>query len=158
MPELPPARKSRSNAVIIGSAAAVVAAVVATGIVVVSSRDDGTPPTASSATESVTSADVVAADEESPEEPAGDPAGTDPQVFGLSDTVTYINKVEVGLFKFARGTSGSVASSENTAYLKFEVRVKNGGSSTIDTTSLSVNCAYGEDGHGADLVIDTDRG
>lgn len=156
-PAPPPAKKGRTNAVIIGSAAAVIAAVVTTGIIVVNSRDDGqSSTTASDAAESATSDDVAAVDDEPTEDPEQEATG--PQVFGLNDTVTYNNKVEVTLSKFSRGTSGPYAAPENTPYLKFAVRVKNGGTSPIDTTSFSVNCSYGEEGKGTDLVIDSDRG
>ncbi|MFD7204372.1 hypothetical protein [Streptomyces sp. NPDC059893] len=155
-PQPPPAKKSRTNAVIIGSAAAVIAAIVATGIVVANSRDDGKSSDTASAAESATSDDVVAADEEPAEEP--EPEDTGPEVFGLNDTVTYNNKVEVSLSTFSRRMSSSTAAPENTPYLKFEVRVKNGGTSTIDTTAFSVSCAYGEDGKEGELVIDTERG
>ncbi|GGV46317.1 hypothetical protein [Streptomyces spectabilis] len=79
-------------------------------------------------------------------------------MFGLDDTVTYRNEVAVSLSKFTRGRSSSTAAPENTPYLKFTVRVENGGTSTVDTTALSVNCAYGEDGKEGELVIDSERG
>ncbi|MBW5420285.1 hypothetical protein GKQ77_01700 [Streptomyces sp. BG9H] len=156
-PPPPPAKKRNTNAVIIGSAAAVIAAVVATGIVVVNSRDDGRPDT-TSAQESATTDDVTTTDEDG--EPAEDPAPEDTgsDTLGLTDTVAYDNDVEVSLAKFSRGTSSVTAAPENTPYLKFEVRVKNGSKSTVDTTALSVNCAYGEEGKEGDLVIDTERG
>ncbi|MFC9493477.1 hypothetical protein [Streptomyces sp. NPDC056982] len=154
-PQPPPAKKSRTNAAIIGSAAAVIAAIVATGIVVINSRDDAKSSDTASAANSATSDDVIAADEPT-EEP--EPEDTGPEVFGLNDIVTYNNKVEVSLSKFSRRMSSSTAAPENTPYLKFEVRVKNGGTSTIDTTSFSVSCAYGEDGKEGELVIDSERG
>lgn len=63
-----PAKRSRTNAVIIGSAAAVIAAVVTTGIVVVQTRDDDSKPAATS-TESSAPADdtAITADEPDPE-------------------------------------------------------------------------------------------
>ncbi|QDQ10279.1 hypothetical protein [Streptomyces spectabilis] len=160
MPSLPPQpqpqRKSRTNAVVIGSAVAVIAAVVATGLFIVNSRDDE-KSAATRTADSATSDEVFAGDEE-PAEDEREPEDGEPQVFGLYDTVTYNNEVAVSLSKFSRGTSSSTAAPENTPYLKFDVHVRNGGTSTVDTTAFSVNCAYGEDGKEGELVIDSERG
>ncbi|WP_030678444.1 hypothetical protein [Streptomyces sp. NRRL B-1347] len=163
MPSLPPQpqpplqKKSRTNAVIIGSAAAVIAAVVGTGVFVVNSRDDDKKSESTRTTESEASDEVFAEDEE-PAEDEPEPEDDEPQVFGLNDTVTYSNDVAVSLSTFSRGTSSSTAAPESTPYLKFDVQVENGGTSTVDTTAFSVNCAYGEDGKEGELVIDSERG
>ncbi|MER7969118.1 hypothetical protein ABTX35_08980 [Streptomyces sp. NPDC096080] len=144
-----PARRQRlSNSVVIGAAAAVIAAVVITGIVIVQSRGDGEPNVSASAS---ATGDVVTA---AAEEPGPEPTETGPQIFGLSDTVTYETGVEVSLSKFTRATSSDYASPENTPYMKFTVKVKNGGSNTVDTTALMVNCSYSEDGQSSDSVFD----
>ncbi|MFE9645302.1 hypothetical protein ACFYO0_14535 [Streptomyces sp. NPDC006365] len=156
MPGFPPPqppKKSRSNAVIIGSAAAVIAAIVATGVFVAQSGDDK-DDTGSSASETADSAplneDTVTAEEE----PEPTPEDTGPDVFGLSDTVSYEHDVDVSLSKFTRGTSSEYASPENTPYVKFTVKVVNSSSSTVDTTGLTVSCSYGEEGQTSESIFD----
>lgn len=155
-PQPEPPKKSRTNLVIIGSAVAVIAAIVATGLVVVNSRDDSSAKKDTSTTADATTDDVVATDEEPADDP--EPTETGTQVFGLNDTVTYENDVEVSLSKFARGTTGQYGEPENAPYVKFAVRVKNGGTSTIDTSQFTANCSYGEDGQTAESVFDSDQG
>ncbi|MFI8933506.1 hypothetical protein ACIG3E_38300 [Streptomyces sp. NPDC053474] len=162
MPSLPPQHqptrgKRRTNAVVIGSAAAVIATVVATGVFIVNNRDDEKAETSRTA-DSATSDDVFADDETPADDKAEREDDDDSQVFGLNDTVTYNNEVAVSLSKFSRGTSSATAAPENTPYLKFDVRVENSGTSTIDTTAFSVHCAYGEDSKEGELVIDSERG
>lgn len=157
----PPPRKGASNAVIIGSAAAVIAAVVVTGIVVVNSRDDDKKPETTSSAEPAAGDDVVADEEEQvEEEPAeeSEGAGSDAEVAGLDDTVTYDSDVEVKLSKFARGTSSSYGSPENTPYVRFGVRVKNNGKATVDTSAFTASCSYGKDGKPSESIFDTERG
>gem|GEM_PF-3752632 len=154
MPNFPPPpqapKKSRTNLVIITSAAAVIAAIVGTGIVVVQSRDDGSKP-AAAATTSTPDEDVVTA---AAEDPDPEPTDTGPQVFGLTDTAEYDSGVEVTLSDFSRHVSSQYASPENTPYVKFTVKVKNGSTSTIDTTMFTVSCSYGEDGQSSESIFD----
>ncbi|MET8688975.1 hypothetical protein ABZV77_32685 [Streptomyces sp. NPDC004732] len=159
-PPPPPPRKGASNAVIIGSAAAVIAAVVVTGIVVVNSRDDDKKPETTSSAGPAAGDDVVAGEEEPVEEEAPEESeeSSDAEVAGLDDTVTYESDVEVKLSKFARGTSSSYGSPENTPYVKFGVRVKNNGKATVDTSAFSVSCSYGKDGKSSESIFDTERG
>ncbi|MEU6823566.1 hypothetical protein ABZ921_23265 [Streptomyces atriruber] len=160
----PPPRKGASNAVIIGSAAAVIAAVVATGIVVVNSRDDDKKPETTSSAKPAAGDDVVAGEEEPVEEESAEEEGSDGEessdgeVAGLDDTVTYDSDVEVQLSKFARGTSSSYGSPENTPYVKFGVRVKNNGKATVDTSAFTASCSYGKDGKSSESIFDTERG
>jgi hypothetical protein len=158
MPDFPPTappeppKRSRTNAIIIGSAVAVIVAIVTTGVVVANTRDD--KPSSSKTAESTPTGDTVTA----AEEPDPTPSDTGPQVFGLTDTVTYTTGVEVTLSHFSRGTSTADASPQNTPFVKFTVRVKNGGTNTLDATALQVNCSYGQDGHSSDAVFDVDAG
>lgn len=146
-PPAPP-KKNRTNLIIIGSAVAVIAAVVTTGVVVVNSRNDNS--SSAKAAETTPADDTVTA----AEEPEPSPSDTGPQVFGLTDTASYDSNVEVSLSKFTRGVSSEYASPENTAYVKFVVKVKNGSNSTLDTTQFTVSCSYGADGHESDSIFD----
>lgn len=105
-----------------------------------------------------TNATVTPAVEEEPTEDAateeGDGSPGDDGPFGLTDTVSYENDVEVSLSKFTRGTSGAYASPENTPYVKFTVKVVNGSKKTVDTTSMMVTCSYGEDGQSSESIFD----
>jgi hypothetical protein len=149
-PTEPPApKKSRTNLVIIGSAVAVIAAIIGTGVVVVQSRDDDKPKAA--AETSAPAEDVVTA---AAEEPDPTPEDTGPDVFGLTDTVEYDSGVEMSLSKFTRATSGPYAAPENTPYVRFTVKIKNGSGATVDTTMLSVSCSYGEDGQSSESIFD----
>ncbi|WP_406175274.1 hypothetical protein [Streptomyces sp. NBC_00996] len=158
MPDFPPPpppappKKSRTNLIIIGSAVAVIAAVIGTGAVVVNSRDDKGSTT--KAAETKPADDTVTA----AEEPEPTPSDTGPQVFGLTDTVSYETGVEVSLSKFTRGMSSEYATPENTPYVRFTVKVKNGSTDTVDVTGLTVNCSYGQDGSSSDSIFDTDKG
>ncbi|MEU5687430.1 DUF4352 domain-containing protein [Streptomyces venezuelae] len=158
-PQPPPPRRGPSNAVVIGSAAAVIAAVVATGIVVVNSGDDDKKPEKTSgAAVSAPADDVVADEEEPPEEPAAEPEDAEGEVAGLNDTVEYGNDVQLSLSKFTRGTSGPYGAPENTPYVKFGVRVKNNGKSTVDTSMFTTSCSYGKAGKSSESVYDSDQG
>ncbi|MFJ4790985.1 hypothetical protein [Streptomyces sp. NPDC088794] len=155
MPTFPPPppepKKSRTNLVIIGAAAAVIVAVIGTGVVVVQSRDDGGKPAAASSSSDTPDEDVVTA---AAEEPDPEPADTGPQIFGLNDTAEYETGVEVTLSNFSRGVSSAYAAPENTPYVKFTVKVKNGSETTIDTSLLTVSCSYGEDGQSSESIFD----
>lgn len=146
-PQQPP-KKNRTNAIIIGSAVAVIAAIVTTGAVVANHRHTGGKPAATPSQDTVTAA----------EEPTPTPSDTGPKVFALTDTVSYSSNVEVTLTGFTRGTSSQYASPANTPYLRFTVKVKNGGTATLDATQLQVNCSYGQDGNTGDPIFDTDAG
>ncbi|MHB9857635.1 hypothetical protein [Streptomyces sp. YIM S03343] len=80
-------------------------------------------------------------------------SGSD-KVFPLTHTVTYDHGVKLGLSGFSRGVSSDVASPANTPYVKFTVKVTNGSSGTVDTTVMSVNCSYGEDGQQSESIFD----
>jgi hypothetical protein len=154
-PPLPPEQpatpgKSRTNAIIIGAAVAVIAAIIGTGVVVVNSRDDDSSTETAAAKSSTPAGDTVTA----AEEPTPTPSDTGPEVFGLSDGVAYDSGVELSLAKFTRATSSDYAAPENTPYVRFTVKIKNGSSATVDTTSLSVNCSYGEDGQSSESIFD----
>lgn len=99
-----------------------------------------------------TDATVTPTVEETPTEEASEAAADTP--YALTDTVSYENDVQVGLSKFTRGVSHDYASPENTPYVKFAVKVTNGSDGTIDTTGLSVNCQYGEEGQESESVFD----
>lgn len=156
MPNFPPPppqpKKSRTNLVIITSALAVIAAIITTGIVVVQSRDDNSSKPAAAATE------TSASDEETvtaaAEEPDPEPTDTGPQIFGLTDTAEYESGVTVTLSHFARRVSGPYAAPENTPYVRFTVKVKNGSGATIDTSLFTVSCSYGNDGHSSESIFD----
>lgn len=148
-PEPPAPKKSHTNLIVIGAAVAVIAAIVGTGIVVVQSRDDTGKPAAAKSTEPA--ANTVTA---TTEEPTPTPSDTGPQIFGLTDTVSYETGVEVSLSKFVRATSSDEAAPANKPYVRFTVKVKNGSSTTVDTASLSVSCSYGQDGQSSDSIFD----
>ncbi|MGW7254421.1 hypothetical protein [Streptomyces sp. NPDC054834] len=97
---------------------------------------------------------AAAADEEA----SPTPDETDDGVYALTDTVTYESDVEVSLSGFKRTVSGAYADPENTSYVGFTVKIKNGGSKTFDATMLTVNCSYGKDGHSSEEVYDSDAG
>ncbi|MEU6105720.1 hypothetical protein, partial [Streptomyces flaveolus] len=105
-------------------------------------------------TETVGAEDTTAADEET--EPA--PEASDDGVYALSDTVTYDSEVRVGLSGFKRAVSTDTAMPESAPYVRFTVKVDNGGSETLDATALTVNCSYGKDGHSSEAVFDSATG
>jgi hypothetical protein len=78
----------------------------------------------------------------------------DDQPYGLTDTVTYENGVEVSLSKFSRKVSADYASPENTPYVKFTVKLKNGSTGMIDATSMQVNCQFGDEGQESESVFE----
>lgn len=152
-PEPPKPTKNRTNAIIIGSAAAVIAAIVTTGIVVVNSRDDASDsPTAA---ESSTPADdtVTAA-----AEPEPTPEDTGPEVWSLTDGVSWDGGVEVKLTGWARGVTGPYAAPQNKPYAKFTVKIRNEGDVPVDLSSGYLTCLYGEDGVESGQVFDSERG
>jgi len=148
-PPTPP-KNNRTNAIVIGSAVAVIAAIIGTGIVVVNSRDDDSGPKTTAAKSSTPTEDTVTA----AEEPEPTPSDTGPDVYGLSDGVEYDSGLELALSKFTRATSSSYAAPENTPYVKFTVKIKNGSDATVDTTSMTVSCSYGVDGQSSESIFD----
>ncbi|UXY26015.1 hypothetical protein [Streptomyces sp. HUAS TT20] len=155
-PVPPPQSPRKTNTIIIAAAAAVVAAVVSSAITVGVTKSDGVEasPTVT-VTEVGTDSDGAAAADESTDPT---PEDTGDGVFALDDTVTYESDVEVSLSGFKRSVTGEYAEPEKTAYVRFTVKVKNGGSKTLDSTMLSVNCSYGQDGHTSDSVFDSEHG
>jgi hypothetical protein len=153
-PPLPPARKNRTNAIVVGSAAAVVVAVIATGIVVSSDNDnDGkaTPAATVTVTEIAPADDDTAAADDDTEPAAKD---TDDDVYSLADTVNYDNDVDVSLSGFGRGVSSDYAAPENTPYAEFTIKIVNGSGGTINADELDVNCAYGDQGKEGEAIYD----
>ncbi len=53
--------------------------------------------------------------------------------------------------------SSEYASPENTNYVQFTIKIKNGGTETLDTTGLTVNCSYGEDGRSSESIFDSEH-
>ncbi|MGW7498605.1 DUF4352 domain-containing protein [Streptomyces luteogriseus] len=152
-PEPPKPAKSLTNAVIIGSAAAVIAAIVATGIVVVNSRDDdsNSPATAGSSTPADDTITAAA-------EPVPTPEDTGPEVWSLTDGVSWDGGVEVELTGWTRGVTGPYAAPQSTPFVKFTVKIRNKGDQTVDVSSGYLTCLYGDDGQESAQVFDSERG
>lgn len=165
-PVPPPAPPKKTNTVVVATAAAAIGAVVAAVITAGVTGGDkaaGPTPTVTVTKTAGGNDSAAAADEEavpSPDETDGTDGtdGTDDGVYALTDTVTYESDVEVSLSGFKRSVSGAYADPENTSYVGFTVKIKNGGSKTLDATMLTVNCSYGKDGHSSDEVFDSDAG
>ncbi|MEU9589208.1 hypothetical protein ACGF7W_08210 [Streptomyces sp. NPDC048219] len=154
-PPVPPQPPKRDRTALIAVAAAVVAAAVAVAVTLgVSGDDEAAPAPTVTVTETVDAEGATAADEET--EPA--PDASDDGVHALGDTVTYGNDVRVGLSGFKRAVSTDTAMPESTPYVRFTVKVDNGGTETLDATALTVNCAYGKDGHSSEAVFDSATG
>jgi hypothetical protein len=149
----PPPKKAKTNTVIIAAAAAVVAAAVSAAITAgaTSGSDTKAAPTVT-VTETAAADDAEPAAEEDTEPAAED---TDDGVYSLDDTVIYETDVEVSLSKFSRATSSEYASPENTPYVRFTAKIKNGGDEKLDTTLLSINCSYGQDGQSSEAIFDS---
>ncbi|MFE6408167.1 DUF4352 domain-containing protein [Streptomyces sp. NPDC057837] len=154
-PPLPPTppepKKNRTNAIIIGSAAAVIAAIVATGVVVANSRDDSSDTAAAESSAPVDDTITAA------EEPSPTPEETGPEIVALSDGVRWDGGMEVTLDDFTRGVSSEWAAPENTPYVKFTVRFKNGGDTTTDLSGSYVTCLYGDDGAEGEQIFDSEK-
>ncbi|MCG8965383.1 MULTISPECIES: hypothetical protein [Streptomyces] len=154
-PPVPPQPPKQNRTALIAVAAAVVAAAVAAAVTVgVTGGDEAEPAPTVTVTETVGAGDTTAADEET--EPA--PEASDDGVYALGDTVTYDSEVQVGLSGFKRAVSTDTAMPESTPYVRFTVKVDNGGSETLDATALTVNCSYGKDGHSSEAVFDSATG
>ncbi|MFF0162060.1 hypothetical protein ACFYRY_31645 [Streptomyces sp. NPDC005263] len=154
----PPQKRGPANAIVLGSAAAVIVAIVATGVAVGANvADEAKPAPTVTVTKTVSPEEAAAAAEDASEEPAAEETDDD-GVYALDDTVTYDSDVDVSLSKFSRAVSGEYASPENTPYVKFTVKVVNGGDKTLDATMLTVNCSYGKDGSSSEAIFDSDAG
>ncbi|MEV5643908.1 hypothetical protein AB0L67_27720 [Streptomyces flaveolus] len=154
-PPVPPQPPKQNRTALIAVAAAVVAAAVAAAVTVgVTGGDEAEPAPTVTVTETVGTGDTTAADEAT--EPA--PEASDDGVYALGDTVTYDSQVHVGLSGFKRAVSTDTAMPESTPYVRFTVKVDNGGSETLDATALTVNCSYGKDGHSSEAVFDSATG
>ncbi|MFI8950175.1 hypothetical protein ACIGO6_27065 [Streptomyces sp. NPDC053750] len=151
----PPPPPKRNHTAVVAVAAAVVAAAVSAAVTAgVTGNDEAGPaPTVTvTETEAVSEGAAAAADEET--EPA--PEDSDDGVVALDEPVTYESDVEISLSGFKRSVSGEYASPENTPYVRFTVKVKNGGTETLDSTLLTVNCSYGKDGRSSEGIFDSD--
>ncbi|MYR42140.1 hypothetical protein [Streptomyces sp. SID5910] len=154
-PPVPPQPPKRNHTALIAAAAAVVAAALAAAVTVgVTGDDEAKPAPTVTVTETVDGGDTTAADEAT--EPAAEES--DDGVYALGDTVTYDNEVKVGLSGFKRAVSTDTAMPESTPYVRFTVKVDNGGTATLDATALTVNCSYGKDGHSSEAVFDSAAG
>ncbi|MFF3883711.1 hypothetical protein [Streptomyces sp. NPDC001914] len=151
----PPVKKNHTNAIVVGSAAAVIAAVTITGVALSGSRSEAKPAPRVTVTETVSADDTSDTSTADPQ-PAVEETSSDDGVYALNDTVAYQTGVEVTLSTFTRATSSRDASPENTPYVKFNVKVKNGGAKKLDTTQLTVNCSYGKDGKSSEAIFDVD--
>jgi hypothetical protein len=140
----PPAPPGKSRTALIAVAAAVVAAAVSA---LITAGVDGDAEAKPAPTVTVTK---TAAD--------GGDAGAEDGVYALDDTAVYEPDTEVALSGLERAVTGEYAEPENTPYLKFTVKVKNGGEKALDVTQLTVNCSYGQDGRSSDSVFDSDAG
>ncbi|MEU5084507.1 MULTISPECIES: DUF4352 domain-containing protein [Streptomyces] len=160
-PPVPP-RKPRT-ALIAVSAAVVAAAVSALVTVGVSGDAEAEPaPTVTVTETAAAGADDAEADDAAAtdDEEATDSAdgGEEDGVYALDDTAVYEPATEVALSGFKRSVTGEYAEPENTPYLQFTVKVKNGGKKALDITQLTVNCSYGKDGKSSDSVFDSEAG
>ncbi|MEU3659911.1 hypothetical protein AB0E77_09125 [Streptomyces sp. NPDC032940] len=154
-PPVPPQPPKRNLTALIAVASAVVAAAVAVAVTVgVTGDGEAAPAPTVTVTETVGADEAAAADEET------EPAAEEPDdgVYALGDTVTYDNDVRVGLSGFERAVSTDTAMPETTPYVRFTVKVDNGGGTTLDATGLTVNCSYGKDGHSSEAIFDSAAG
>ncbi|MEU7561526.1 hypothetical protein [Streptomyces eurythermus] len=161
-PPVPP-RKPRTA--LIAVAAAVVAATVSALVTVgVSGDAEAKPAPTVTVTETAAAGadgadaddDAAAADDE--EATDSEDGGEEDGVYALDDTAVYEPATEVALSDFKRSVTGEYAEPENTPYLQFTVKVKNGGKKALDITQLTVNCSYGKDGKSSDSVFDSEAG
>jgi hypothetical protein len=117
-------------------------------------------PLAACSTNADTKPAAVPTETITPSPEAATPEATDDETspsdkaWPLTHTVTYDHGVKVGLSKFSRGKSSDVASPADTPYVKFMVKVTNGSSGTVDTTTMMVNCSYGVDGRQSESIFD----
>ncbi|MEU3511190.1 hypothetical protein ABZ733_25535 [Streptomyces longwoodensis] len=153
----PPPPPKRPSTALVAALAAVGAAILSSAVtaLVTTSGDDG-PEAAPTVTVTETAAAADAADGEGAadtgEEPSAD--ATDDGAYALTDTVAYDSDGEIGLSRFSRGVSNDYASPENTPYAKFTIKVVNNSGKTFDATSLTVSCAYGDEGKESESIFD----
>ncbi|MBL1103335.1 hypothetical protein JK361_01715 [Streptomyces sp. 5-8] len=158
----PPAPPGKSRTVLVAAAAAVAAAVISALVTVgVTGGTEAKPAPTVTVTKTAAADDGAAAADDEATQAADDSAdGADDEdgVYALDDTVVYEPDIEVALTGLKRAVTGEYADPENTPYLKFTVRLKNGGSKPIDATQLTVNCSYGRKGKSSDSVFDSEAG
>jgi hypothetical protein len=163
-PPPPPVPPGKSRTALIAVAAAVVAAAVSALVTVGVSGDAEAKPaptvtvteTAAAGADAAESDDAAATDDEEATDSAD--GGEEDGVYALDDTAVYEPATEVALSGFKRSVTGEYAEPENTPYLQFTVKVKNGGKKALDITQLTVNCSYGKDGKSSDSVFDSEAG
>ncbi|MFF9580973.1 hypothetical protein [Streptomyces achromogenes] len=151
---------------LIAVAAAVVAAAVSALVTVGVSGDAEAKPAPTVTVTETAVADTDDARDGDDATAAGDEEATDSEdggededgVYALGDTAVYEPATEVALSGFKRAVTGEYAEPEHTPYLRFTVKVKNGGKKALDVTQLTVNCSYGKDGKSSDSVFDSDAG
>ncbi|MFI1003036.1 hypothetical protein ACIP10_27885 [Streptomyces galbus] len=159
----PPPPPKRPPTALVAALAAVGAAILSSAVTaLVTTSGDGGPEAAPTVTVTETAVDADTADAADTadgtdtagtgEEPSAD--ATDDGAYALTDTVAYDNDVEISLSKFSRGVSNDYASPENTPYAKFTIKVVNNSGKTFDATSLTVSCAYGDEGKESDSIFD----
>ncbi|MEU2437987.1 hypothetical protein ABZ595_17610 [Streptomyces rubradiris] len=163
-PPPPPVPPRKPRTALIAVAAAVVAAAVSALVTVGVSGDAEARPaptvtvteTAAADADGARDGDAAATDDGEAADSAD--GGEEDGVYALDDTAVYEPATEVALSGFERAVTGEYAEPENTPYLRFTVKVKNGGRKALDVTQLTVNCSYGKDGKSSDSVFDSDAG
>ncbi|MEU7053425.1 hypothetical protein [Streptomyces eurythermus] len=164
VPPPPPVPPRKPRTALIAVAAAVVAAAVSALVTVGVSGDAEAKPaptvtvteTAAAGADDAEADDAAATDDEEATDSAD--GGEEDGVYALDDTAVYEPATEVALSGFKRSVTGEYAEPENTPYLQFTVKVKNGGKKALDITQLTVNCSYGKDGKSSDSVFDSEAG
>ncbi|MGW8701100.1 hypothetical protein ACWGOK_29960 [Streptomyces eurythermus] len=164
VPPPPPVPPRKPRTALIAVSAAVVAAAVSALVTVGVSGDAEAEPaptvtvteTAAAGADDAEADDAAATDDEEATDSAD--GGEEDGVYALDDTAVYEPATEVALSGFKRSVTGEYAEPENTPYLQFTVKVKNGGKKALDITQLTVNCSYGKDGKSSDSVFDSEAG
>lgn len=77
------------------------------------------------------------------EEPVDDTA---PMELGLEETAEWEDGVTIRLTGFSTGTSGAEDSPADTRYVKYTVKVHNGGTDTLDLSGMGPECGLGAEG------------
>ncbi|MGW7518919.1 hypothetical protein ACWGJ2_25360 [Streptomyces sp. NPDC054796] len=88
----------------------------------------------------------------------GDVGDLGDDTVGLSETVAYETDTEVSLTGFSRGVSSAYAAPASAAYVRFTVKVVNGGDTMMDLSGMSVACVYGDDGKPGEQIFDSENG
>ncbi|GHG98454.1 hypothetical protein [Streptomyces rubradiris] len=162
-PPPPPVPPRKSRTALIAVAAAVVAAAVSALVTVGVSGDAEAKPAPTVTVTETAPADGARTDDDAAATDDGEATdsadgGEEDGVYALDDTAVYEPATEVALSGFERAVTGEYAEPENTPYLRFTVKVKNGGKKALDVTQLTVNCSYGKDGESSESVFDSDAG